>query len=87
MRSLTNRVAFPIIQAASKEVTGWIPAKGALLYPAVGHFPVKGGEADGRRAEGESPPLPDMLSHRPCDDDLHIPRSSLTARLSPERST
>ena len=54
---------------------------------AVGHFPVKGGDADGKRTLDESPAFCGMLHHRAFADDLHIPKCWLTARSAPERST
>ena len=57
------------------------------LQFAVGHFPVKGGDAYGRRALDESPAFRGMLHHRACTDDLHITKRKLTARPVPERST
>ena len=59
----------------------------AVHKKAVSHFPAKGGEAYGRRALGESPPLPGMLHHCPCDNDPHITYSALAARMVPERLT
>lgn len=54
---------------------------------AVSHFPLRGGDADGKRATGESPSFRGVLSHDPGDHDIHIPKSVLTARLVPKRST
>nr|DAI07810.1 MAG TPA: hypothetical protein [Bacteriophage sp.] len=42
--------------------------------------PPERGEADGKRTLGESPALPGVFHHHPCGDDLHIPKSVLTAR-------
>lgn len=46
----------------------------------------KGGGADGKQAMGQGPSLHDVFYHHPFGDDLHIPKSVLTARLAPERS-
>ena len=61
--------------------------KGAVALLAVGHFPVKGGDADGRRALGESLSLPIVPDHHLLGVSILIPKSVLTARLPPERST
>ena len=58
-----------------------------MQIKAVSHFPAKGGEACGNRTLGESPPLPDMLHLGLFDLDVHIPKSSLAARLGPGRLT
>ncbi len=50
---------------------------------AVRHSLEKGGEADGKQALGASPPLSGVSSHYPCGNAVHIPKSVLTARLSP----
>ena len=61
---------------------------GRCYKKAVGHFPAKkGGDADGKRALGESPALRGMLHRHPNGDDLHIPKSVLAARLDPGRLT
>ena len=46
-------------------------------------FYSKGGGADGKQAMGESPSFCDMLYHHLDVDDLHIPKSLLTARQHP----
>ena len=50
---------------------------------AVGHFPVKGGEAYGKKAKEPVPALPDMLHHCLSDNDKRIPKSVLAARWPP----
>ena len=72
------------------------PARGHRVRPgerravhtkAVSHFPAKGGEACGKRTLDESSPIPDMLHPGLSDLDVHIPKSSLAARLGPGRLT
>ena len=46
---------------------------------------VKGGDADGKRAWGESPSLPGVFHHHLVGADLHIPKSVLAARW-PDRA-
>ena len=58
-----------------------------MQIKAVSHFPAKGGEAYGKRSWGESPSLPGMLHLDLFDLDVHIPKSSLAARLGPGRLT
>ena len=54
---------------------------------AVGHFPEKGGVAYAERALEAIPAIPDMHHPDLADLDVHIPKSSLAARLGPGRLT
>ena len=54
---------------------------------AVGRFPEKGGDADGKRSLGPCPAFRGMLTHRPCGDAVHSPKCVLAARLAPGRLT
>lgn len=73
---MTKRGAYDILN---------VPREGlALLHKkAVSHFLAKGGDANGKRAMGESLSLRGVLHHNPCGYDLHIPKSVLAARLAP----
>ena len=63
------------------------PGESALLHTAVGHFPAKGGDADGKRTLETCAAIRGMRSPHPCGDRASEPKSVLTARLAPERST
>ena len=62
-------------------------SQGRCCIAAVSYSLAKGGDADGKRALGASPAFRDVLHRDPCGHDLHSPKSVLTARLAPERST
>ena len=59
--------------------------EGHCYIKAVSHSLVKGGDADGKRAPGESPAHRGMVHHRADDDDSHSPKSVLAARKPPGR--
>ena len=65
----------------------WYDENRRCCIMAVGHFPEKGGDADGKRSLGPCPAFRGMLTHRPCGDAVHSPKCVLTARLVPKRST
>ena len=47
---------------------------------AASHSLAKGGDADGTEAQDTYPAVPGMFVHHPRGDDLHSPKSVLTAR-------
>ena len=53
----------------------------------VSHSLEKGGAANGKRTLESDPAFCGVFSHHLFDDDLHIPKSVLAARLDPGRLT
>ena len=69
-------------------VGAMVTCRRTLLHKkAVGRSLAKGGEADGKRALDESPALYGVAGGGIAAAGVLSPKSVLTARLAPERST